>query len=88
MVPRLGSTWYLGSETTSRVSEPPSTRLTIRFRRRTSLEPLTPKVSWDTTIREAQHFEKNLKREEQVKVAFLATKLRREGFQEQSADTA
>jgi len=81
MVPRLGSTWYLGSETTSRLSEPPSTRPTICFRRRTSLEPSTPKVSWDTTIREAQHFEKNLKTEEQVKVALLATKRRREEFQ-------
>jgi hypothetical protein len=41
----------------------------------------TPGVSWDTTIREAQHFEKNLKTEEQVKVALLATKRRREEFQ-------
>ena len=37
-----------------------------------------PGVSWDTTIREAQHFEKNQKAEEQVKVALLATKRRRD----------
>jgi hypothetical protein len=38
----------------------------------------TPGVSWDRTIREAQHFEKNQKAEEQTKVAMLATKRRRD----------
>lgn len=38
----------------------------------------TPGVSLDRTIREAQHFEKNQKAEEQTKVAMLATKRRRD----------
>lgn len=37
-----------------------------------------PGVSWDKTIREAQHFEKNQKAEEQAKVALLAAKRRRD----------
>ncbi|KAK9439706.1 Integrase, catalytic core [Metarhizium brunneum] len=38
----------------------------------------TPGVSWGTTIREAQHFEKNQKAEEQAKVSLLAMKRRQD----------